>query len=117
MTRAAITGHPNPGSVWVTLKYHQDPGHGWVETTLGELVRLGIDAHITTYSYILGKPEDADTTVYLEEDCDAPKLIAALEAEGRKVRLCPLPVEFDHPIRSLRRFKANVLVSNEAAHV
>lgn len=110
MTRAAITGHPNPGSVWVTLKYHQDPGHGWVETTRAELLRLGLADQISTYSYVLGDPSDADATVYLEEDCDAPKLTAALEAEGRKVRLCPLAVEFDHPIRCLPRFVARTSI-------
>lgn len=110
MTRAAITGHPVPGTAWVMLKYHQDPSHGWVETTVGELHRLGLADQISTYSYVLGPQADPNATVYLEEDTDAEKYVRALEAEGHKVRLCPMPVEFDHPLRCLPRYVASTSI-------
>lgn len=53
-------------------QYHNDPAHGWIETTRAELVRLGIAGKVTHYSYQDGE------RVYLEEDCDAALLLEAI---------------------------------------
>lgn len=76
---AFVRINPNP-----TLVFHTDPGHGWLESTLGELKRLGIESQITSYSYI-DRSVDTDfdkAKVYLEEDCDAPVLIKAYKDQG-----------------------------------
>ena len=54
--------------------YHNDPGHGWYEAPLSELVRLRIHTIISSCSYI--SPDGS--TVYLEEDCDASTYFSAL---------------------------------------
>lgn len=82
------------------IKYHQDPGHGWIEVPRTEIDRLNLAGQISSYSYA------HHGVVYLEEDCDAALYIKAVEAEGAKVRLCPIHKDFDHPIRCLPRFKA-----------
>ena len=100
-TQPAPVPAPDAGHCRLIV-YHEDPGHGWCETTRSELQRLGIADKISTFSYTQGE------TVYLEEDCDAPKYLEALQAEGQKFRLCHRRVEFDHPIRCLQRFTAPV---------
>jgi len=45
-------------------KFHFDSGHGWLEVKLIELIRLGIDEKISSYSYY------NNGIMYLEEDCD-----------------------------------------------
>jgi hypothetical protein len=46
-------------------RYHQNPGHGWIEVPILEYTKLGISA--SKYSY------KDDIYVYLEEDCDMSK--------------------------------------------
>lgn len=55
-----------------TYVFHKDPGHGWLEVPLSELIALGIEKTISGYSYIY------KSFVYLEEDCDAERFISAL---------------------------------------
>lgn len=45
-------------------RFIEDPGHGWLEVPIAELVELGIAGAITPYSYQSGD------MAYLEEDCD-----------------------------------------------
>lgn len=54
-----------------TYTFYNDPGHGWLEVTVVELEQLGIDDKISQFSYREGNH------AYLEEDCDAPKFLAA----------------------------------------
>ena len=54
-------------------RYHQDPGHGWIQVTLDELKQAGVLHSITPYSYIDLRNEIA----YLEEDCDAATFVNA----------------------------------------
>ena len=61
------------------LHYYEDPGHGWVKTTVKTLESLGLSDKITRFSYREGN------TVYLEEDCDAPQLVRALKDKGIEV--------------------------------
>lgn len=55
------------------MKYRfiEDPGHGWLEVQMSELIALGITQKISSCSYTTGpRPGGADPLVYLEEDCD-----------------------------------------------
>lgn len=57
--------------------FHTDPGHGWVEVNWTALKALGLNpTDFSRCSYRRGN------TFYLEEDCDAPKFIAAWEAKN-----------------------------------
>jgi predicted nucleotidyltransferase len=50
----------------------EDPGHGWLEVTTQDLARVGMTCqNFTRYSYRRGN------TLYLEEDCDAPRFLEA----------------------------------------
>ena len=63
--------------------YHIDPGHGWVEVSFHDMRASGLQpSDFSRYSY------RKRNVFYLEEDCDAPKFIAAWESKhGRKVDL------------------------------
>jgi len=56
----------------ITLKYHHDSGHGWISCKKSLIILLGISDRISSYSYENG------SSVYLEEDVDAPMLIESL---------------------------------------
>ena len=56
--------------------FHSDPGHAWLEVPMGTLHRLGIAEKISACSYRNGDK------AYLEEDCDAPLFLRALESAG-----------------------------------
>lgn len=47
-------------------KFYEDPGHGWIEVPVPELVTLDIAEEISSYSYI----SRDGLWAYLEEDCD-----------------------------------------------
>ena len=64
----------------ITLQSFSDPGHGWVKCKMSLLRDLGIDKDISRFSYRRG---DA---AYLEEDCDVPRLMKALETRGVEVK-------------------------------
>jgi hypothetical protein len=68
----------------VCFHFYNDPGHGWMKTTRETLIKYGVMDKISQYSYQKGP------FVWLEEDCDAPTLIKAVEANGAEVKL------FDH---------------------
>ena len=59
--------------------FYTDPGHGWLKVPIKLLRELGIESKITMYSYRRGD------YAYLEEDCDAPTFVKAMEAHGRTV--------------------------------
>jgi hypothetical protein len=59
-----------------TFDVYEDPGHGWVKVKLSYIKKLGIQDEISSYSYLRGE------YAYLEEDCDASVLIAALKKNG-----------------------------------
>jgi hypothetical protein len=76
--------------------YHQDPGHGWIEVSLAEVVRLRLNP--SSYSY--RKAE----SVYLEEDVDASHWAKAKRDAGEQFTLKDAHVNYDSFIRSLPRF-------------
>ncbi len=58
-----------------TFNFHSDCGHGWLAVKIADLGKVNLPLNdISNYSFVRGK------TVYLEEDCDAPKFIKAYEA-------------------------------------
>lgn len=77
-----------------TYQFHSDPGHGWLEVTRAELVRLGIASTISPYSYQRGG------LVYLEEDCDAGAFLVAKKSLGEDFQIKDTSVNDSSPIRS-----------------
>lgn len=84
----------------LTLTYHQDPGHGWIEVPMSTVRYLGIGPKVTGCSYRSGD------TAYLEEDCDAVLLVEACKAHGIKLELRDAHSNADSFIRRLPRFAA-----------
>lgn len=78
----------------ISLKFYQDPGHGWVAVKRKLLDDLGMKFSISHFSYQKGK------TVYLEEDCDASILLETLKARGLEWQLEEKYTDRRHPIRS-----------------
>jgi len=56
----------------IIREWYSDPAHSWLKVKYSELEELGIQCKISPFSYRNG--ED----VYLEEDCDAPMYITAV---------------------------------------
>lgn len=57
-----------------TFTFHCDPGHGWLAVPVEFLKTLNLSTKdFSLYSYRKGG------MVYLEEDCDAPKVLKALK--------------------------------------
>ncbi len=61
----------------VTRYWYSDPAHSWLKIKYSELEKLGIQCEISSFSYRNGDD------VYLEEDCDAPKYINAMNKVGK----------------------------------
>lgn len=78
----------------VTLNFFNDPGHGWLAVKRQWLHDLGIAQDITTFSYQRGK------SVYLEEDCDASRFLAAARAAGWDITFNDKYCDRHSPIRS-----------------
>jgi hypothetical protein len=84
----------------MTLKFYSDPAHGWLAVKRELLYDLGIAAKVSFYSYERGK------TVYLEEDCDMPILIRALDERGIGVQLEERHTDNLSPIRGYNHYFA-----------
>ena len=79
--------------------YHTDPGHGWLEVGVDELILLGIGDKISSYSYM------NKGIAYLEEDCDMALFIDTMASKGVEVKLVHMnEPRNDSIIRSYRRF-------------
>ena len=59
------------------MTFLSDPGHGWLQCSRDVLDLFNV--HTSHCSYERGG------FVYLEEDCDAPRLLAAMKAAGVEV--------------------------------
>jgi len=97
--RHTLRKHMTTEATSIYYTYHTDPGHGWLEVGVDELILLGIGDKISSYSYINGGK------AYLEEDCDMGLFICKMEANGVEVKLAHInePTK-DSIIRSYRRF-------------
>lgn len=81
----------------IELHFYDDPGHGWLKTTVEILEEYGISEEVSRYSFREGD------NVWLEEDIDAPKLINALKERGTAMmmhvhrRNTPSPIRHKPP--------------------
>jgi hypothetical protein len=65
-----------------TFTYLQDPGHGWLIVSRGDLADAGLSpADFSICSYVRGG------TFALEEDCDMPRFLKRLDEQGIPYRL------------------------------
>jgi hypothetical protein len=78
---------------------YSDPGHGWVKVPLKLLEELQIRDKITSYSYRRGN------FGFLEEDCDLPRFVKAMEARGVTVKFRSHTGDRLSRIRSYDRFE------------
>jgi hypothetical protein len=81
------------------LKFLSDSGHAWLSVALADLVTLGIEDDISSYSYMNG------TRAFLEEDCDAGIFLDAAKAAGWDVTYKESYTDGSHPLRSLSHYK------------
>jgi hypothetical protein len=88
--RAWLAAHPRDNLRLVpadaleprTFTYLQDPGHGWLIVSRGDLGGAGMSpADFSACSYVSGD------TVALEEDCDMPRFLKRLDERGIPYRL------------------------------
>lgn len=63
------------------LNMISDPGHGWLSVNVKDLIALGIEDKISSYSYL------NKTCAYLEEDCDAGIYLKAARDAGWNVSI------------------------------
>lgn len=82
------------------LHFYNDPGHAWCKVDRALLADLGVLDKVSSYSYVRG------SAVYLEEDCDASLLIAALRARGIEPEFVEHYSDGDSPIRGYARFNS-----------
>jgi hypothetical protein len=80
------------------ILFHHDAGHGWYQVSRADVERLGIQNQISRYSY------ENDGACYLEEDCDASLLFAALRDHKIAHRVDTGTYTDDSPIRNYPRF-------------
>ena len=79
----------------LTFIFHTDPGHGWLE--VDEMLVLSVGIRVSSCSY---KRRDK---LFLEEDCDAPRLIEALKVNDIEYKIISKNTDYDSPIRSYAR--------------
>lgn len=84
----------------LTIDYVQDPAHGWISADIHQLRSFGLTDKVSQYSY-----RDGDL-VWLEEDCDAPLFVRALEKAGIPFKVVETHTRGDAFIRRLPRFTA-----------
>jgi hypothetical protein len=63
------------------LTFFSDAGHGWLSVATKDLVTLGIEDKISSFSYI------SNTRAFLEEDCDVTVFLDAAKAQGWEVTI------------------------------
>ena len=86
----------------LTLHFYEDPGHGWLKVQVKLLEELQLVDKISHYSYLLGQH------AYLEEDCDAGRLIEALKQNGRTYKVAPHYCKNESAIRNYPRFSTEM---------
>jgi hypothetical protein len=81
----------------ITLNFHNDGGHGWLECNREMISSTGIAECISKYSYQRGND------VYLEEDCDMPLLLNALRERSIGVVVNDM-YQDESPVREYERY-------------
>lgn len=84
--------------------FYDDPGHGWLQVKIKELIQLGIEKQITSYSYMKG------FYAYLEEDQDLSTFLDAKYGEDMKakqffINSCKSVHQEHTPIRNYGRYR------------
>lgn len=69
------------GKTLLEYTFIVDPSHAWLRVALRDLEFSLIKGQISKYSYKSG------SHAYLEEDCDAPKFMKAMEDLGFDIRV------------------------------
>lgn len=83
--------------------HHIDSGHGWLEVPYREMRIAGLDmSQISSFSYAHVNDQYVPT-LYLEEDCDMPLFLNALNANGVDFELVEQHHDGDAFIRELGR--------------
>jgi len=81
----------------ITLNFHNDGGHGWLECGRELVTSTDIADKISKYSYQRGD------NVYLEEDCDMPLLLDALRKRSIGVVVNDM-YQDESPVREYARY-------------
>ena len=86
-----------------TYTYHTDAGHGWLEVPYRDLLNAGLHmSQVSGFSYAQVTDQYVPT-LYLEEDCDMPLFLNALQAKGEEFELVEQHHNGDAFIRGLGR--------------
>ena len=80
-----------------TFTFHNDPGHAWLQVPICLIREIGVELHISPFSYMNGN--DA----FLEEDGDAPLFLKALTEAGNTYSITEA-YEENTPIRHYQSF-------------
>ena len=94
----------------LTLTFHEDAGHGWLEVPIEFIKELGVEKDITPYSMMRrGK-------AYLEEDMDAGTFLDAAKKAGYSVNIKRKYTDHS-PIRNYPSFRmASTKVASRTGH-
>lgn len=82
----------------LSFEYMQDSGHGWLKVPKAMVEAFGVSGRVSNYSYM-----DREYA-YLEEDCDMPLFLQAVEAQGYRISLVDSYHEDDR-VRGLSRYQ------------
>jgi hypothetical protein len=87
----------------ITLIFHTDPGHGWLEVPASMAKQYLREKYrqISCYSY------QKNGVLFLEEDCDASLFLTALASKNIKLHLERKYLEIT-PIRGYKSFNSHV---------
>ena len=88
----------------IKLTHYSDSGHGWIAVKRYILDQFGLLTEISKYSY----QSKSGETVYLEEDCDAAKLITYLEGHEISFNVTEKNTNGSSAIRSYNRFNHKI---------
>lgn len=85
----------------MALRFISDPGHGWLEVSSHAMTEVGLSfGSFSRYSYWDG----GVNCLYLEEDCDAGKFVAAfVKRHGREPVIKEVHCDRDCFVRRLPR--------------
>ena len=84
--------------------YHTDPGHGWLEVPYSDVLNAGLSLNdFKDFSY--ARVDNYVSKLYLEEDCNMPLFLKALEAKGIKFKLKEKYHKTDAPMRDWPRIR------------
>jgi len=83
----------------LSLIFHTDPAHGWLEVNRADLEALNIAHKISRYSY------QKTDRVFLEEDSDAAHYLRAAGKKGWTITTTEKHTNHDSFIRNLQSFK------------